>query len=160
MKKFILILPIVLFCAGITFAQNDNKGNDNSTTNNNTLNFTDKNGHKQGYWKKSYQNGKPAYEAYFKDDKPVGEHKRYHMNGKLNAVMKFDAKTGIAKTTLYDKNGILQAKGYYKNKLKDSVWQYYKGEDIFLSEETYSDGKKQGKGSGGHFCIQGASVFP
>ncbi|GAH37310.1 unnamed protein product, partial [marine sediment metagenome] len=37
------------------------------------LNQVDKNGLKQGYWKKYYDNGNIKYEGYFKNDKPTGE---------------------------------------------------------------------------------------
>ena len=40
------------------------------------FNQTDQNKLKQGFWKKSYPNGKVAYRGFFKDDKPRGVFKR------------------------------------------------------------------------------------
>ena len=57
------------------------------------LNVTDEDGLKQGKWTKVYPNGTMAYEVYFENDKPVGEYKRYHENGKLSSVLTYKEKT-------------------------------------------------------------------
>lgn len=50
-------------------------------------NQTDNKGKKQGNWRANYENGKLKYSGYFKDNKPVGEMKRFHENGALKALM-------------------------------------------------------------------------
>lgn len=107
------------------------------------VNQTDKNGLKQGFWTKVYPNGQLAYEVYFKDDKPIGTHKRYHENGKLMAVLDFDDKSEYADAKLYNDKEELIAEGKYKNKLREGVWLFFdKGKKII--EEKYTNGLKNG----------------
>lgn len=107
------------------------------------VNQIDENGRKQGFWKKVYPSGVLAYEVYFKDDKPIGVHKRYHENGKLMAQLSFDDKGEWADAKLYDDKGVLTAEGKYKNQKREGLWLfYYKGKKII--EETYKNGLKNG----------------
>jgi len=48
-------------------------------------NQSDAKGLRQGKWLAKYPDGKTRYEGSFRDNKPVGEWKRYHENGKLKA---------------------------------------------------------------------------
>lgn len=89
------------------------------------FNQTDGNNLKQGYWKKSYPNGRLMYKAFFKDGKPVGEMKRYFESGRLRVLMNYDNKGENAYTRLYYENGNPAAEGKYYGTLKDSVWTYY-----------------------------------
>jgi hypothetical protein len=55
------------------------------------------NGLKQGFWRKRYANGKPAYSAYFVDDKPLGVLVRYHENGsRMEIIDYFDDGSSFA----------------------------------------------------------------
>ena len=72
---FFLILPYI--------AHSQTIGSQSDTV----FNQTDKQGHKQGYWKVKYDNGPLKYSAFFKDDKPLGLMKRYFEDGTLKAVM-------------------------------------------------------------------------
>lgn len=89
------------------------------------LNRVDENGVKQGVWKKVYPNGKPAYEVFFRNGKPVGEYKRYHRNGKLKALLNYDENGEHATAQLFDDSGNLIAEGFYFGQKKDSVWHFY-----------------------------------
>jgi len=107
------------------------------------VNQTDVNGLKQGFWTKKYKNGVVAYEVTFKDNKPVGDYKRYHENGKLNAFLVYDNEGKWADAKMYDDNGELIAEGKYNGKLKEGLWVYSnKGKKI--AEESYKNGKKEG----------------
>jgi len=107
------------------------------------VNQTDANGLKQGFWTKKYKNGVVAYEVTFKDNKPVGDYKRYHENGKLNAFLVYDEEGKWADAKMYDDNGKLIAEGKYNGKLKEGLWVYSnKGKKV--AEETYKNGKKEG----------------
>lgn len=107
------------------------------------VNQVDKNGLKQGLWKKVYPSGVLAYEVYFKDGKPTGIHKRYHENGKLMAQLSFDDKGEWADAKLYDDKGMLVAEGKYKDQKREGTWLfYYNGKKIV--EEKYKDGLKNG----------------
>ncbi|MCD4791639.1 MAG: hypothetical protein K8R54_00270 [Bacteroidales bacterium] len=107
------------------------------------LNQTDENDLKQGKWKKVYSNGKTAYEVYFKDDKPVGEFKRYHENGKLSSLLNYDNEGINATAEFYDEKGIKISEGTYKGKTKNGLWLYYKN-GAKIKEESYKDGLLNG----------------
>jgi antitoxin component YwqK of YwqJK toxin-antitoxin module len=109
------------------------------------FNQTDKQGHKQGFWKVKYENGKLKYSAFFKDDKPLGLMKRYFEDGTIKAVMFFDI-SGITRTKIYYQDGPLAAEGNYLNSAKDSIWNYYSYYTKNISNsESYINGKKNGK---------------
>ena len=100
------------------------------------LNQKDSKGLKQGKWMKVYENGKTAYEVYFKDDKPVGEMKRYHENGKLSALLKYNETGDTAYAKFYDENGNLISEGKYSGKKKTGKWLYYQN-NVKVKEESY-----------------------
>ena len=54
------------------------------------INVVDDKGLKQGKWMKVHTTGKLAYEVFFKDDKPIGEYKRFHLNGKLSVLLNYE----------------------------------------------------------------------
>jgi len=107
-------------------------------------NQTDKQGRKQGYWRVSYESGKTKYIGFFKDNKPLGEMKRFYDNGVIKAIQFFsDGKKSRAK--LFYQNGELAAEGNFIESLKDSVWKYYSYYDKTLKlEENYIKGSKEG----------------
>lgn len=106
----------------------------------------DEQGRKQGYWKKTDEKtGKLLYEGRFKDDKPQGTFKYYHINDSVKAIIDFkpDGKTAYARH--FHLNGKLAAFGKYSgSELKDSVWTYYDDMGSMISRESYKTGKKQG----------------
>ncbi len=105
------------------------------------VNQTDANGLKQGLWQKKQDNGRLVYEGQFKDDKPVGEWKRYHPGGQLKALIEYKGDT--AYTQLYDVWRKKVAEGSYVNQKKEGVWKIYK-ENRLISDEEYKLGLKQG----------------
>ena len=107
------------------------------------VNQIDEQGRKQGFWTKKYRNGVTAYEVTFKNNKPVGEYKRYHENGKLYAFLIYDDKGEWADAKLYDEDGDLIGEGKYFGKLKDGLWTYY-DKGVKVADENYSMGKKNG----------------
>jgi antitoxin component YwqK of YwqJK toxin-antitoxin module len=116
MKKF-FVLPaalLLLFISFNTLAQTDT-----------LFNQTDASGMKQGWWKKSYPNGKLMYKGYFRNNKPVGEMRRFHENGVIKAVLKYDPAGETARVTLYYADGQKAAEGKYFGTQKDSTWTYF-----------------------------------
>ena len=108
------------------------------------MNKTDVSGKKQGHWQKKQDNGKLLYDGTFKDDKPVGEFKRYHSNGVVKALLTYPEQGDTADASIYDKTGKLIAKGQYVNQEKYGQWvSFDKG--IRVSSEFYSNGMKNGK---------------
>ena len=107
------------------------------------FNEVDSKGLKQGFWSKVYPNGSKAYEVYFRNDKPIGEYKRYHENGKLSAFLNYDNKGEWADAKFYDEEGKLIAIGKYHYKLKHGNWTYYK-DSLKILEDNYKEGKRDG----------------
>jgi antitoxin component YwqK of YwqJK toxin-antitoxin module len=131
MRQFLIIL---LFIPYFSFSQTDS-----------IVNYTDINGMKQGYWVKKDMNGQKIYEGYFKNNIPYGEMKRYHGNGVLKALMIFDTKNqSKVQVTYFDDSGELSAKGFFYDKKRDSLWQYFGAEAKLLGEEHYYRGKRNG----------------
>ena len=97
------------------------------------------------YREKTYPNGKPMYQGYFRDDKPVGEMKRFYENGNIQAILQYGEVTENVRAKLFYDNGSLAAEGIYLDMLKDSVWRYYGYYDgVLAMTETYLKGKRYG----------------
>jgi antitoxin component YwqK of YwqJK toxin-antitoxin module len=125
-----LIICLFLLISGNIFAQN-------------TVNQVDAQGKKQGFWTKKDIEGKLIYEATFKDDKPVGEMKRFHPNGKLKAVMNFAEGTDESEAQLFDERGKQIAQGKYSGQKKTGQWTYLLDSKV-VSTEIYVNGQKNG----------------
>jgi len=109
----------------------------------NTVNQVDAQGRKQGYWTKKDSDGKVIYQATFKDDKPVGEMKRFHPNGKPMALIAFTAGSELSDAQLFDERGKLIAKGKYAGQKKTGEWTYLSDSKV-MSTEIYVAGQKNG----------------
>jgi len=105
------------------------------------VNQTDANGLKQGLWQKKQDNGQLIYEGRFKNDKPVGEWKRYHPGGQLKALIVYTGDT--ARTQIFDVWHKKLAEGAFINKQKEGVWKIYKNNRL-VADETYQNGQKNG----------------
>lgn len=105
------------------------------------LNKTDTNGLKQGLWQKKQSNGRLIYEGQFKDNKPVGEWKRYHPGGQLKAIMEYSGDT--AKTQLFDVWRKKVAEGNYVQQKKEGIWKIYKQGRV-VADEEFRNGEKNG----------------
>ena len=108
------------------------------------LNITDAQGLRQGQWRKLYPNGQPMYEGTFKDDKPVGEMKRYYEDGKIRSIQQFIEGTDNFIIRNFDQNsGKLVSKGAFRGQLRDGEWQCFSG-DVMIMSEQWQDGKLSG----------------
>ena len=112
-----------------------------------TVNKTDAKGQKQGKWVSKYPGGSVKYEGFFNQNKPIGEWKRYHENGKIKALMTYRPNSERVFASLFDEEGKLYAKGVFEGTLRDSTWSFYSGE-LLVSVENYHIGKKEGKAIG------------
>ncbi len=112
-----------------------------------TVNQTDAKGLKQGKWVSRYPNGTLRYEGTFSNNKPVGEWKRYHENGKTKALMNYRPNSEGVFASLFDEEGKLYAKGLFEGALRDSTWNFFNG-DLIVQTEDYHLGKKEGKSTG------------
>jgi len=110
-----------------------------------TLNKTDEQGKKQGYWVKYTASGNRIYEGRFFHDIPTGEFRYYHENGKLKAISVFTDSGQHARTRLFNTQGKMIAEGNYQGEKKDSLWRYCNGAEGYLvSDEQFHDGLKHG----------------
>jgi len=109
----------------------------------NTLNQVDAQGKKQGFWTKKDTEGKLLYQATFKDDKPIGEMKRFHPNGKVMAILNYTENSDEAAAQMFDERGKLVAQGKYLNQKKIGEWTYLLDSKV-VSTETYLNGQKNG----------------
>ena len=132
MRFLYILIALPGFCFSIQ-AQND------------TINQTDDSGRKQGYWEKSFPNGKLMYQGYFKDDKPVGEMRRFYETGELKAIMSYKENSPCVYTRFYYNDGEIAGEGNYCGNQKDSLWTYYSFySGAITSTENYSNGIKHG----------------
>jgi len=105
------------------------------------INYVDINQMKQGWWVKKYPNNQLAYVAYFRDNKLVGEYKRWYPSGVLMAHIIYNNDGSIGYAKFYWDNGKIMAKGKYINQnLKDSVWEYYGTDGYLMMKETFKNG--------------------
>jgi len=107
-------------------------------------NQTDMGGNKQGLWVKKYPNGFVKYEIFFKDNHPAGVYRKYYENGQIKAKMYFDETGENASAILHNPDGSKHSMGYYKNKKRDSLWQYFYNDSLVISEVNYKNGIKNG----------------
>lgn len=114
-----------------------------STIAQDTLNKTDENGLKQGYWIKKNERGVKVYEGRFVNDVPVDTFLYYDINGDKNArLVWLDAVTSMA--TIYYPDGTKAGEGKYVNKQKEGLWKLYDGNEILSAEQHWKNGKKHG----------------
>lgn len=134
MKKIVFSIIILIASFMFGFSQADT-----------VFNQTDKNGLKQGHWKKFFPNGKIMYQGTFKNDKPIGKMVRFYESGNKQATMFFREDGITSMTKLYYEDGELSAEGLYRKMQKDSVWNYYSYyTGTLVSKEYYAKGKKDG----------------
>jgi antitoxin component YwqK of YwqJK toxin-antitoxin module len=100
---------------------------------------------KQGHWIKKYPGGRIQYEAYFKDNHPAGELKRYSENGNIKSVMNFSPDGREAVATFYYPDGRIASKGKYINQQREGEWQFFAQDSSYLiSEDTYVKNRRNG----------------
>jgi antitoxin component YwqK of YwqJK toxin-antitoxin module len=107
------------------------------------LNLTDSKGLKQGSWEKRFPNGKIMYSGSFKDNKPVGEWKRYHESGGLKAILQYNETNDSVKARLFETSTLPVAAGMYVKEKKEGLWIYYT-EKVKVAEEHFVNGMKNG----------------
>lgn len=137
MKNILFTVSFLLFTF-YSIGQNVGQNQDS------LLNYVDINGLKQGFWNKTFSNGKLEYKAYFIDNKPVGVFKKYDNSGYLFAMLIHDTITEFARAKFYHSNGKIIAEGNYLGQKKDSTWNYYNDRGILYLQESYKNGIKHG----------------
>ena len=109
-------------------------------------NSTDKQGKKQGPWKKTYPKSTAIkYEGQFKDDKPVGIFNYYYPSRSKQAKIVHNQNSNRSYAEFYHESGNLMSKGQYTNMLKDSVWMNYAPSGRLSTVEKYKNDTLNGK---------------
>jgi len=108
------------------------------------VNQVDMTGKKQGVWLEYYDSKVVKSEINFVNGLPVGTFRKYYENGKLKANMVFDETSKRSSAILYDERGNKVAMGFYENKQKDSLWQYFIMDSILFMSEKYNKGALNG----------------
>lgn len=134
MKHIIRIFFLLYFSAvTVVIAQNPE-----------TINQVDQDGLKQGYWEKHYPNGAIQYTGSFINNKPVGQFKRYTKESVLKVIMTYRENSNKVYSKFYYPNKTIHSEGIYKEKLKDSIWNYYSIDGFKINEVAYLNDKKHG----------------
>jgi antitoxin component YwqK of YwqJK toxin-antitoxin module len=128
----IIVIPLLGICLQAN-AQQD------------TLNRTDNQGKKTGYWISLDQAGSKVYEGSFRDGRPIGRFIRYYSNGKIRAEMNYLSDGIRVDSRLFDTEGRIRAEGRYLNQLKEGPWSFYTEKKIPVYRINYSNGKVHGE---------------
>lgn len=131
--KTILIIFFIAYASCIS-AQSDND----------TINQTDQDGNKTGYWKKINDEGLLLYEGQFDHGIPIGEFTYFYPDGIVKARTVFSDEGIHAATTTYHHSGEIMSEGLYIKQEKDSLWRYYDNTGTLLKEEFYRNQEKSG----------------
>ena len=110
-----------------------------------TLNKTDKEGRKQGYWKKKDDKGVLKYEGRFVNDQPTDTFKYYYPEGTIKAISLYSANGKKTHTLTYYPNGNKMSIGNYINQKKDSLWKYYNEMGNMVKDEFYNTALAHGE---------------
>jgi len=135
-REVIILSLLLLLIPRITPAQNAVSD---------TLNRTDAQGRKQGYWEKYDSRGTLLYRGYFVNGRPSGEFRRYFDNGKIKSLLYYHPSGDTVDVTFFYMNGKKAATGQYVNKKKNGEWRYFSYYHDSLSYlENYRNDLKEG----------------
>jgi antitoxin component YwqK of YwqJK toxin-antitoxin module len=134
MRNIVIFIAVFILSGFDSYSQTDT-----------VFNQSDKNGLKQGYWKKSYPNGQLMYKGFFKDGKPLGEMRRYYESGDLKALMQYKENDNRVFAKIFYDTGELASEGFYIGGKKDSIWKYFSYyTNTLTATENYTNGIKNG----------------
>ncbi len=111
-----------------------------------TINRTDKNGLRQGYWIQKYPGGNRRYEGYFKDNHPIGVFKRYYETDTIQSMLFYSDNGSKADAIFFHPNGFIAAAGKYIDQKREGKWEFFSSiiRGYKVSEEEYHNNMKNG----------------
>lgn len=152
MKFTHLVIPVLILCSIRSYSQTFEIHGDD------TINYTDANGRKQGFWRYFWSNGDLKYEVFYENNEKEGLEMRY-----------YDAQDCMEFTNTY-KHGVLdgpsvtfypncstKVEEVYVNGKKHGYERFY-GEDGFLQTEARFD-KGELDGSYAHYDKKGFVTY-
>jgi antitoxin component YwqK of YwqJK toxin-antitoxin module len=112
---------------------------------NSQVNQLDSLGRKNGAWTKKWEGSRQIqYEGEFISGSPVGQFRYYYPSGEVRSIIEH-VNSRAAFVTFYFRNKEVMSEGFYKDKLRDSLWLNYDREGLTLSAEIFKKGKLHGK---------------
>ena len=95
----------------------------------------------QGLSTSWHDDGQLAYKGYYKEDKKVGQHKRWYNNGQLEREENFNNQGELnGLLSSWSENGQINFERYYKNGEREGVWKEWYENGQLKSETVYKDG--------------------
>lgn len=109
-----------------------------------TLNRTDANNLKQGYWiKNDTKTNTISEEGYYADDKKVGLWKKYYPEGKIKSEITYVLGKPDGYARFYYQNGNVSEEGHWKGNKWIGDYKYYHENGNPAYEWVYNDGGKR-----------------
>jgi antitoxin component YwqK of YwqJK toxin-antitoxin module len=109
------------------------------------VNQIDSIGRKQGLWTRNWEHSKKTeYEGRFVDDIPIGQFRYYYPDGQVRSIIEH-VNSRAAFVTFYFENEEVMSEGFYKDRLRDSLWLNYDRSGLTLSAERFKKNKLNGK---------------
>ena len=153
-----LVLFLVMFLSyGFVYSQSDtlNRTNDNGTkfgywlVNYDNGKVKDEgfyvNGKKEGLWKSYYEDGKKQNEIIFKNNRPNGYAKFYFENGNISEEGLWKINKWVGEYKMYHQNGELSYDWKYSEKGKRTGEQkYFHSNGKIMIEGKWNEGKEDG----------------
>lgn len=135
MKSGFVILPLLLITSANAICQS-----------NDTINRTDRNGRRQGYWVQKYPDGHIRYEGYFRDGLPSGLFKRYYENNTIQSMLFYSKDGREADAIFFHPSGFIAAAGKYINQKKEGKWEFFSSvvRGYKVTEEEYLNNMRNG----------------
>ena len=121
------LTTFLFFNFGSFFSQNTNL----------PLNKLNKKGEKIGKWKVLHENSNQLrYSGQFENNIPTGNFIYYYPSGNLSAKMKY-INDSVSYVSHYHDNGHFMGAGKFINKLKDSLWTIYNRQGQLIGKSFY-----------------------
>lgn len=98
-----------------------------------------------GSYKNFHQNGQMKATGAYKNGLADGDFEYYYDNGQLEAKGKIIKDLYQGSWTFYYANGEKKSEGLYVDDLDEGIWKYYYENGQFNRQETYKNGKLNGK---------------
>lgn len=141
MKRAILILLFVASQVGLAQSKSD------------TVNFTDANGLKQGYWKEynstlrrpGYTDAALVQEGRYADSKKKGQWKEYYPNGNVKNKITYENNRPNGYAIMYHDNGKISEEGLWQNNRWVGDYKlYYDNGQVAQEFKFNKSGKREG----------------